>query len=334
MVMPQFSGIPGLPTGPQPFAVPQYSGGEGNYDAKIRKLLQAGVDPDTIRQLGPQIASGKVKLDDLVASLEQRVTGSGGGRGGRGGGTTAATPAPGTDGINTGGLFPRGQLLQGALATGASVLPGLGFATQELMEGRPLSAAVGGTAGVVTGGLVGAATQGLRNTTVRGVPGLALKGLGYALPALAGGAATGLGSVAEREKARRTGQEITGQEGSLAAQLGQAEKIAAAYGQIQAAGLAPYIQGQKDLGQHGVDMLVQATTRLQPLAEQAQRNAMIRQQQLMNTQAQNYAMLGTVATAGRLAQGAQAEAGANFRTALQANPYSNAVLQAPSISFG
>lgn len=334
MVMPQFSGIPGLPTGPQSFAVPQYSGGEGNYNAEIRKLLQAGVDPDTIRQFGPQLSSGKVKADDLLASFKQQVTGGGGGRGGRGGGTAAATAAPGAGGMSTGGLFPRGQLLQGALATGASVLPGLGFATQEIMEGRPLSAAVGGGAALAAGGLVGAATQGLRNIKGGGVTGLALRGLGYALPALAGGAATGLGSVAEREKARQTGQEITGQEGSLSAQLGQAEKIAEAYGQIQSAGLAPYIQGQKDLGQHGVDMLVKATTRLQPLAEQAQRNAMIRQQQLMNTQAQNYAMLGTVATAGRLAQGAQAEAGANFRTALQANPYSNVVLQAPSISFG
>lgn len=318
--------------------ITEFSRGPTNYNDEIRKLREAGVDSDTIRQLGPHLASGKIKAEELLASFRQSVTGSSGGRGGRGGrgggGTGGSAPTPGAGGVNTGGIFPRGQLLQGALATSASVLPGLGFATQELMEGRPLSAAVGGTAGLVTGGLVGTATQGLRNIKGGGAPGLALKGLGYVLPALAGGVATGLGGVVEREKARRTGQEISGEEGSLAAQLGQAEKIAAAYGAIQAAGLAPYVQGQKDLGQHGVDMLVQATTRLQPLAEQAQRNAMIRQQQLMNTQAQNYAMLGTVATAGRLAQGAQAEAGANFRTALQANPYANSVLQAPSISFG
>jgi hypothetical protein len=49
---------------------------------------------------------------------------------------------------------------------------------------------------------------------------------------------------------------------------------------------------------------------------------------------QQYAMLGTVATAGALAKGSQAERGAYARQALVANPYSNAVLQAPSISFG
>jgi hypothetical protein len=50
--------------------------------------------------------------------------------------------------------------------------------------------------------------------------------------------------------------------------------------------------------------------------------------------AQNYMAMGTVATAGRLATGAQAQAGANFRTAITANPYANNVLQAPNISFG
>jgi hypothetical protein len=49
---------------------------------------------------------------------------------------------------------------------------------------------------------------------------------------------------------------------------------------------------------------------------------------------QQYAMLGTVATAGALAKGSQSERGAYARQALVANPYSNAVLQAPSISFG
>ena len=44
-------------------------------------------------------------------------------------------------------------------------------------------------------------------------------------------------------------------------------------------------------------------------------------------------ILGTVATAGKLALGAQAEAGANLRTALSQNPYSGSVLSAPSISF-
>jgi hypothetical protein len=57
-------------------------------------------------------------------------------------------------------------------------------------------------------------------------------------------------------------------------------------------------------------------------------------QALMNTQTSNYAMLGTVATAGKLATGAQAEAGATMRTMLRNNPYAGSVMQAPNISFG
>jgi len=44
-------------------------------------------------------------------------------------------------------------------------------------------------------------------------------------------------------------------------------------------------------------------------------------------------MLGTVATAGKLATGAQAQTGATMRTMLSNNPYSGSVMQAPNISF-
>ena len=74
--------------------------------------------------------------------------------------------------------------------------------------------------------------------------------------------------------------------------------------------------------------------KLMPLMEKSKDLALTRQQALMNTQGQNYAMLGTLATAGKLATGAQAEAGATLRTALTSNPYANSVLQAPNISFG
>jgi hypothetical protein len=45
-------------------------------------------------------------------------------------------------------------------------------------------------------------------------------------------------------------------------------------------------------------------------------------------------MLGTVATAGKLATGAQEQAGATMRTMLSNNPYAGSVMQAPNISFG
>jgi len=95
-----------------------------------------------------------------------------------------------------------------------------------------------------------------------------------------------------------------------------------------------YIVANKDLGQYGVDLTVQAQERLMPLAEQFQRNQAVRQQMINSSLSRDYAMLGTVATAGKLATGAQAETGATLRTALTSNPYAQSVLQAPSISFG
>ena len=70
-----------------------------------------------------------------------------------------------------------------------------------------------------------------------------------------------------------------------------------------------------------------------PLINKLNDAQLVRQQALMNTQANNYAMLGTLATAGKLATGAQAERGATMRTALSTNPYAGAIMQAPNISF-
>jgi hypothetical protein len=73
---------------------------------------------------------------------------------------------------------------------------------------------------------------------------------------------------------------------------------------------------------------------MNPLIQKNLNNALIRQQALLNTQGQNYAMLGTLATAGRLAAGAQVETGATIRQAMASNPFSAANLAAPGISFG
>ena len=61
---------------------------------------------------------------------------------------------------------------------------------------------------------------------------------------------------------------------------------------------------------------------------------LVRQQALLASQTQSAAMLGTLATAGALAQGQQRETGAMIRTAMTSNPYAGAVLQAPQIKFG
>ena len=63
-------------------------------------------------------------------------------------------------------------------------------------------------------------------------------------------------------------------------------------------------------------------------------DAQLVRQQAMNASLTNsYAMLGTLATASKMAQQGQREAGANFRTAISTNPFGNSVVAQPSISF-
>ena len=91
--------------------------------------------------------------------------------------------------------------------------------------------------------------------------------------------------------------------------------------------------GIKDFMAAAGDQQITNMQRQMPMIQKALDNQMVRQQALMNTQTTNYAMLGTVATAGKLATGAQAQTGETMRTMLSNNPYSGSVMQAPNISF-
>lgn len=232
-----------------------------------------------------------------------------------------------------GALFPRGAMLGGALAAAPSVLSAIGSA----QEGRSLEAGI--TAGVGIPTALGAAALGAR---MGGLPGAAV---GLVGGLLAPAVAQGLGGMAEKTKAQMTGEEIAGQPGSSSAIRGQRAKeraeamkdaevqaqIAQQYG---GAYLQPTLQAIQDLRQNDIDMMIQSEKRIDPILRQRLNEQLARQQALMNTQGQNYAMLGTISTAGQLATGAQQQAGANLRTALTANPYAGATLQAPQINFG
>jgi hypothetical protein len=237
---------------------------------------------------------------------------------GRGG----VSPLPPVNARNV--LFPRGSLL-----AGATLAPTATMALGSLMEGRPLEAGVGTVGSVALGGATSALTSGLRKS-----PNIFAKGIGYAAPALMSALGYGAGSVAESQKAKATGQAISGKEGSLSEQEGTIRRLAELEMELGQAGMNQFIAASKDLRQNDIDMMVQAQQRLMPIAEQFQRNQLTRQQAMVNTMGQNYAMLGTLATAGKLATGAQAETGATVRTAMTANPYAGSTLQAPSISFG
>ena len=92
------------------------------------------------------------------------------------------------------------------------------------------------------------------------------------------------------------------------------------------------IAGLKDIVKAMSDQQYLDLQRNYPLINKMKNDEMTRVQALMNTQGQNYAMLGTLATAGKLATGAQAETGETLRTVLRENPYSNSTLQAPALA--
>ena len=71
-----------------------------------------------------------------------------------------------------------------------------------------------------------------------------------------------------------------------------------------------------------------------PEIEKAKMNDFARYQTAMALQGQIQGQLGTLATAGALAQGAQSGSYGLTATALTNNPYAGATLQAPQIRFG
>lgn len=221
-----------------------------------------------------------------------------------------------------GALFPRSAMLGGALGA----VPGVVGGVQDLQEGRLLEGGVT-LAGSALSGIGGA----MASRRIGGAKG-ALIGAG--LSALGGLVSGGAGEALERKKAEDTGRPIAGREGSSSEQRGRTRKDAELALELQQRSMD---QNMQFLTQYTGMMLNAQTEQLKkemPLIQKINDQALARQQALINTQGQNYAMLGTMATMGKLSTGAQAQAGENLRTAMTSNPYANSVLQAPSISFG
>jgi len=228
----------------------------------------------------------------------------------------------------------RAQVIQNSIVNNpgrygmmAGMLPGIGTAISELQEERPV-----GAAGAVAGGVTGA---GIGYGLASMLPGAYGKIAKAALPVIGGmiGAPTGA-QGAEYAKRKITNQPTKGKEGELGSQLAAREQV---FGQNLSQlerTLGVTTSSTMDLMQFAMNAEREQLQKMNPLIQKMKNADMVRQQALMNTQASNYAMLGTVATAGRLATGAQAESGANLRTALTSNPYAGSVMQAPNISFG
>ena len=209
-------------------------------------------------------------------------------------------------------------------------------AVEEAQAGRPTGAIgalgvrlLGSAAGVGIGKL---ALGGLAATP--GLPGLIGKLGQAALPVIGGMIAAPAGAqLAERGKRSLTGEPITGKD-DLKNQLAERGLISAQDLDIFSRSQGIQTSNIKDLTQFYSNQQYLDMQRMNTLLQKMKNADLVRQQALMATQGQQYAMLGTLATAGKLATGSQAEMGATLRTALQSNPYASANLQAPSVSFG
>lgn len=219
--------------------------------------------------------------------------------------------------------FPQaGGYARGGLAI-AGALPAVGQSVEELQAGRPL----GAVAALAPAGLSAAGAALIGKGPVGTVAGLGLMGLGALLP---GAAASGAESV--RQKA--TGEPTKGKEGEFSTQMAMQKQM----GEL---GLTQYrnqvavdTAATKDLTQFYSNQQFLDAQRMIPLVNQMKNADVVRQQALMNTQGQIGARLGILATAGALAQGAQAQTGETLRTALTSNPYAGSTIQAPSVRFG
>jgi len=198
----------------------------------------------------------------------------------------------GLEALGSSALFPRAALLGG-------VLPAIGVASEEYAEGRPT-----GAVAALAGG--GAAAMGGRALGGMLLPGR-LKPIGQLLGAVTGGffGAPAAASGAEYLKRQITKDPTAGKEGELSSQLAAAEQMGNLQTQLYGQTLNTNIAAQKDMLGHVMNMEYQQMQRMNPMIQKMKNADLVRQQAMVNTMGQKYAMLGTLATAGKLATGAQ-----------------------------
>ncbi len=205
----------------------------------------------------------------------------------------------------------------------ASLVPGATTALSELEAGRPA-----GALGALAPGALSAVGTGLAMAPhpLARVAGYGLMGLGALLP---GAAAKGV----ESAKQKATDEPTTGSD-SFSTQLAMRGKITEQDLSMLNRELGVRTSNIKDLTQFYNQAQVDQFKAMAPELEKAKRNDFIRYQSAMALQGNIQGQLGVLATAGSLAQGAQAGSYGLTQTALTTNPYANATLQAPQIRFG
>lgn len=248
-----------------------------------------------------------------------------------GGGTPPADDIPNPN--QRGGLLASASdLLGGALKEGNPATRNLGrlgylapaaAAFQDYTEGgNPYAVGGGAAAGLGVTALTRAAGR-----SVGGGKGAVLQ---MVAPLLGLGTQQLTTAAIQKDRQRKTGE---GDPNAFSTQLGRLEQLRKIGNEGQIQMMNAERAGVKDIYGYMVDKDRENIQALAPLLEQQRNNQVVREQQIMNAMGQNFAMLGSMATTGKLALGAQTQAGANLRAFMTAAPYSGSVLQAPNITF-
>jgi hypothetical protein len=230
------------------------------------------------------------------------------------------------------GALPVGRI--GLL--GGMIAPAM-TAIEEAQAGRT-TGAVGALGGGAVGALGGAAIGKVALGGLAAAPGLAgvIGKIGQAaLPVIGGmiGAPTAA-AAAESFRQKATGEPTKGKEDSFSTQLAMRGKITEQDLSMLNRELGVRTSNIKDLTQFYNQAQVDQFKAMAPELEKAKRNDFIRYQSAMALQGNIQGQLGVLATAGALAQGSQQGNYALTQTALQNNPYTQAIMPAPQIRFG
>ena len=230
------------------------------------------------------------------------VGGNSGGGGGNkgGGGGSGKTPVGGTGG---GMDFSRGSMMGGVTNVAGMVAPVM-MGVGNIQQGKTVE----GIGNIGGGAAALAATRGMNPGVRLGAAVLGSMGVG------------GLGAAADRQIASTTGQ--GSEEYNQEKQRYQTQN-----------NLNTFIQGMNSIQKNQLENDLLRMKAMEPQLNRLQDKMLVRQQAMNASLTNSYAMLGTLASAGKMAQQGQREAGATFRTALTANPYAGSVVAAPNISF-
>lgn len=274
-----------------------------------RNPLQPGQMPSAQPQLGTVPGSGQDFLQNFLTGASQFFGGAKQ--------KTEEAVAGAKEKYPNAGRYARGGL---ALA---GMLPAAGTSLEELQAGRPL----GAVAALAPAGLSAAGAALIGKGPLGTAAGLGLMGLGAILP---GAAASG----AESTRQSLTGKPTKGKEEEFSTQLAMRGQIMNQNLDMLNRDYATQLNNLKDLTQFTNAAQVQQYKAMAPEIEKTKMNDFARYQTAMALQGQIQGRLGTLATAGALAQGAQAGSYATTDTILRTNPYAQATLQAPQIRFG